>query len=287
MKGKLSIIVIAIIIVLLIVVSSSLYTVDQTKQAIVIQLGKPVGDIKAPGLHVKTPFIQQVIYFDKRLLVYDSPPTEIITSDKKNLIIDNYSKWYIKDPLQFYKSVKNEAGAQARLDDIIYAQLRVELGKHTLSEIVSKFRDQVMVTVTRECNILAKSYGIRVTDVRIKRADLPEQNEQHVFERMRAERSREAMRYRSEGEEKALEIRAGADKERTIILAEAGRKAEVLKGEGDAVAFKIYAEAYSQDPEFYAFTRSLEAYKNSLKDNMTLVAPPDSQFLKYLLPKKK
>ena len=287
MKGKLSIIVIAIIIVLLIVVSSSLYTVDQTKQAIVIQLGKPVGDIKAPGLHVKTPFIQQVIYFDKRLLVYDSPPTEIITSDKKNLIIDNYSKWYIEDPLQFYKSVKNEAGAQARLDDIIYAQLRVELGKHTLSEIVSKFRDQIMVTVTRECDILAKSYGIRVTDVRIKRADLPEQNEQHVFERMRAERSREAMRYRSEGEEKALEIRAGADKERTIILAEAGRKAEVLKGEGDAVAFKIYAEAYSQDPEFYAFTRSLEAYKNSLKDNMTLVAPPDSQFLKYLLPKKK
>ncbi|MCD6129392.1 MAG: protease modulator HflC [Deltaproteobacteria bacterium] len=287
MKGKLSIIVIAIIIVLLIVVSSSLYSVDQTKQAIVVQLGKPVGGIKAPGLHVKTPFIQQVIYFDKRLLVYDSPPTEIITSDKKNLIIDNYSKWYIEDPLQFYKSVKNEAGAQARLDDIVYAQLRVEMGKHTLSEIVSKFRNQIMVTVTKKCDMIGKSYGIRITDVRIKRADLPEQNEQHVFERMRAERSREAKRYRSEGEEEALKIRAGADKERTIILAEAERKAEVLKGEGDAVAFKIYAEAYSQDPEFYAFTRSLEAYKNSLKDNMTLVAAPDSQFLKYLLPKKK
>jgi membrane protease subunit HflC len=287
MKGKLSIIAIAIIIVLLIVVISSLYIVDQTKQAIVVQLGKPVGGVKYAGLHAKTPFIQQVIYFDKRLLVYDSPPAEIITSDKKNLIIDNYSKWYIEKPLQFYKSVKNEAGAQARLDDIVYAQLRVELGKHTLSEIVSKFRDQIMVTVTKECDILGKSYGIRIMDVRIKRADLPEQNEQHVFERMRAERSREAKRYRSEGEEEALKIRAGADKEKIIILAEAKRKSEVLKGEGDAVAFKIYAEAYSQDPEFYAFIRSLEAYKNSLKDNMTLVAPPDSQFLKYLLPKKK
>jgi membrane protease subunit HflC len=287
MKNKLSVLLIVVITFAAIALSVAFYSVDQTKQAIVLEFGKPVGGIKGAGLHIKIPFIQHVIYFDKRLLVYDSPPTEIITMDKKNLIIDNYAKWHITDPLLFYKSVRNETGAQARLDDIVYAQLRVEMGKHTLSDIVSKYRDKIMVTVTKKCNQLGKIYGIEVVDVRIKRADLPEQNEKHVFERMRAERSREAKRYRSEGQEEAIKIRSQADQERTIILAEAKKKSQTIKGNGDAEATAIYAQAYNKDKEFYKFTRSLEAYKNSLKKNSTLVISSDSDFLKYLFKNKK
>ncbi len=287
MNKKLGGLLLAVVVLAAIVLSGALYSVDQTKQAIVLEFGKPVGGVKNAGLHIKMPFVQQVIYFDKRLLVYDSPPTEIITMDKKNLIIDNYAKWYIADPLLFYKSVGNESGAQARLDDIVYAQLRVEMGKHTLSDIVSKYRDKIMTTVTKKCADLGKMYGIKVVDVRIKRADLPEQNEKHVFERMRAERSREAKRYRSEGQEEAIKIRSQADQERTIILAEAKKKSEIIKGNGDAEATKIYAQAYSKDKEFYKFARSLEAYKNSLKSNSTFVISSDSDFVKYLFKNKK
>ena len=260
----------------------SVYTVDQTEQAIVIQMGKPVGQVSQPGLHFKLPFVQRVVLFESRILLYDAPPAEILTKDKKNLVVDNYTKWKIIDPLKFYKTVKSEIGAQSRLDDIVYAQLRVELGKHDLVDIVSKTRDEVMKIVSDKSDVHASGYGIKVVDVRIKRADLPEQNEKHVFDRMRAERERQAKQYRSEGEEESVKITAKADMERTIILAKAYRESEKDKGEGDAQAVKIYADAYKQDSEFFEFTRSLEAYKKTLKKDTTLVISPDVKFFKYI-----
>jgi len=263
-------------------VSISVFTVDQTQQAIVIMLGKPMEGIFGPGLHFKIPFVQQVVYFENRILVYDAAPNEILTQDKKNLVVDNYTKWKITNPLKFYKTVKNIMGAQSRLDDIVYAQLRVELGRHDLSDIVSTTRTDIMSIVSKKADERSKDYGIDVVDVRIKRADLPEQNEKHVFDRMRAERERQARQYRSEGKEESQKITAKADMERSIILAKANKEAEKTKGEGDAKSIKIYADAYTQDVEFYEFLRSLEAYKKSLKDGTTLVISPDSKFLKYL-----
>lgn len=277
-----SIVIIISIIVALLLVSTAFYTVDQTQQAIVLQLGKPLEGVKGPGLHFKIPFVQQVKRFERRLLEYDAPPTEILAKDKKNLVVDNYSKWRIVDPLRFYKTVRTVIGARARLDDIIYSQLRVELGKHDLIEIISKKRNAIMVKVTEKSNEIAQKYGIEIVDVRIKRADLPEQNEKNVFDRMRAERERESKRYRSEGEEEALKIRAQADKQRTIILAEAKKKAEILKGEGEAIALRIYAEAFSQDPEFFEFYRTMQAYRKSLKGKMILILSPEAEFFKFL-----
>ena len=283
MGKKIGIIVVAII-VALIAVNAVFYTVDETKQAIVLQLGKPVGGIKGPGLHVKIPFIQTVKFYERRLLDYDAAPAEILTADKKNLVVDNFAKWQIVDPLQFLQTVRNVRGAQARLDDIIYAELRVELGRHIMSEIITKVRSEIMTNVTNRSNIKASEYGISVVDVRIKRADLPQQNEQAVFQRMRAERKRQAKKYRSEGKEASMKIKANADRDRTIIMAEAYRKSQTLRGEGDAEATRIYAEAYNQDEEFYDFTRSLEAYKKALDPNTTLVLSENDEFLKYLKP---
>lgn len=278
-KGKLGIIAALIVIF---VASLAVFTVDQTQQAIVIQLGKPLAGTYGPGLHFKVPFIQQVVQFERRILVYDATPTEILTKDKKNLVVDNYTKWYIEDPLRFYTTVKNENGAQSRLDDIVYAQLRVELGQHDLSDIVSSTRDFIMTKVTKKAVERAKDYGIHVVDVRIKRADLPEQNEKHVFGRMKAERERQAKQYRSEGEEESKKITAKADMERTIILAKAYKESEQLKGEGDAKAVKIYADAYQQDLQFYEFIRSLEAYKKALKKDAKLIIGVNSEFFKFM-----
>ncbi len=281
MKNK-GIIGLVIVFVIALMVSQSLFAVDQTQQAIVIQLGKPVGGISNPGLHVKLPVVQQVEYFEKRILLYDAAPTEILTKDKKNLVVDNYTKWKIIDPLTFFKTVKNELGAQSRLDDIVYAQLRVELGQHDLTDIVSTTRNDIMAIVTKKSSERAKEYGIDVIDVRIKRADLPEQNEKHVFGRMKAERERQAKTYRSEGTEESQKITAKADMERTIILANADKEAEQIKGAGDAQSIKIYADAYGKDLEFFEFVRSLEAYKQTLKTDLTLVISSDSKFFKYL-----
>lgn len=267
---------------LVVLVSFSLFTVDQTQQAIVIQMGKPRPHAYGPGLHFKIPFIQEVVSFESRILLYDASPTEVLTRDKKNLVVDNFTKWRIENPLIFYKSVRNETGAQSRLDDIVYAQLRVELGLHDLSDIVSTTRSAIMEDVTRIAAERAMVYGIEVVDVRIKRADLAEQNEKHVFERMRAEREREARQYRSEGEEESKKITTQADMEKAVILAEAYETAEVLRGEGDAEAIRIYAEAYQQDPEFFSYFRSLEAYKKTMKDRTKLVITPDVPFFRYL-----
>ncbi|MEW6543136.1 MAG: protease modulator HflC [Nitrospirota bacterium] len=274
---------IGVVLILLVVLGASpFFIVDVTQTAIVVQLGKPVRTITQPGLQFKAPFIQEVTYFDKRLLDYDSSAQDVITQDKKTLLIDNFAKWRIINPLKVYQAFQTQRGALRRLDDIIYSELRVELGRHDLSEIVSKTRAQIMAVVTERANEKAKAYGIEIQDVRIKRADLPEQNEKAVFARMQAERERQAKQYRAEGAEEAQKIRSDAEKDREIILAEAYKTAEELRGDGDAKAFKIYAEAYRQDPKFFEFTRSMEAYKKTFSTNSTIVISPDSEFFKYL-----
>jgi membrane protease subunit HflC len=273
---------ILIIIAVLILANLTLFTVDETKQAIVLQFGKPVRAIKESGLNWKLPFIQNVRYFEDRLLIYDSAPTEIITKDKKTLIVDNYARWRIINPLTFLQTVRDINGAQTRLDDIVYSELRVDLGLFNMSEIVSEKRESIMERVTKICNEKANTYGIEIVDVRIKRVDLPPENEKYIFERMKAERERIAKQYRAEGEEESAKIIAETEKEKTVILAEAYKTAQILKGEGDAEAAKIYTESFNQDPEFYKFLRTLEAYKNTFKDKTTLLFSSESEFLKYL-----
>jgi len=270
------------LIVIAVVLAASVFTVDETEQAIVTQMGKYVRTVAEPGLGFKVPFLQSVHRFEDRILEYDAAAAPIITSDKKHLDIDNYARWRIIDPLKFYQTVRDEFGAQARLDDIVFSELREEVARHTLTEIVSVNREAIMEKVHEQCAKKAREYGIEVIDVRIKRADLPAEVARSVYERMKAERQRIAKKYRSEGEEEAVKIRAITDKEKTILLAESYRQAEKLKGEGDAEAIKIYAQAFEQDPEFFAFVRTLEAYKKSLASNTTIVLPSDSEFFEYL-----
>lgn len=267
----------------LVILVQSVYTVDQTERAIVLELGKPVSDeSQGPGLHFKLPFVQNVVVFDSRILNYDAEPAEILTRDKKNMVVDNFTRWRITDPLQFYRTVRDIPRAQARLDDIIYSELRVALGNYTLIEIVSGKRGQITQKVTDKANELVREYGVEVVDVRIRRTDLPAENARAIYGRMRAERQRQAKQYRSEGEEESSKITALADRERTILLAEARRQAAVLRGEGEAEAISLWAGALNRDPEFFAFQRSLEAYEKSLKDNSRLVLTPESPFFKYM-----
>ncbi len=273
---------IAVVIGLFLLGASPFFIVDITQTAIVVQLGKPVNNVTEPGLYLKVPFIQEVTYFDKRLLDYDSSAQDVITQDKKTLLLDNFAKWRITDPLKVYQAFQSQRGALQRLHDIIYSELRVELGRHDLSEIVSKTRAEIMKIVTERANEKASAYGIAIQDVRIKRADLPEQNEKAVFARMQAERERQAKQYRAEGAEEAQKIRSEAEKDREIILAEAYRESEELRGSGDAKAFRIYADAYRQDQRFFEFTRSMEAYKKTFNDKSTVVMSPDSEFFRYL-----
>ena len=258
------------------------FTVPVWMQAVVVQLGDPVRTITEPGLYVRVPFIQEVLYFDKRLLDYEASPKEILTKDKQQLVVDNYSRWRIDDPLQFYRTVRNEAGAQSRLDDIVYSDLRETLGRHTLSDIVSGQRSALMEQVTTASDVKARAYGIRLIDVRIKRADLPEKNEQNVFNRMRTERERQAKRFRAEGDEEARKVRSDADKQVRILTADARQKAEITRGEGDAQAVKIFADAYGRDPEFYAFVRAMEAYRKAIDTETTLILSTDSDFFRWL-----
>lgn len=263
--------------------TSMFFTVNEIQYAIVFQFGKSQNVVTEPGLYFKIPLIQNVSYFDSRILEYDAAPKPVVTQDKKTLIVDNFARWKIDDPLQFFKSVRNEGIAVSRIDDIIYSILREELGKHDLIEIVNYNRSEIMATVTEKSAIQLKEYGIDVKDVRIKRADLPEENEKAVFDRMRAERNRQAKQYRSEGEEEALKIRALTDKEKKIILAEAYKKAETLRGEGDGDAISIYAKSYEKSPSFYEFVRTLEAYETTFENGETdVVLSSDSDFLKFM-----
>jgi len=278
------IITIILLVIILIAARLTLFTVDETQQAIITQLGKFVRTVKEPGLKVKIPLIQTVHKFEKRVLEYDAAAAKVITKDKKHLLLDNYARWRIVEPLRFYQTVQNKAGAQARLDDIVFSEIREELARHTLTEIVSINREAIMDKVGRQCDEKGQEYGIQVIDVRIKRADLPDEVTHSVYARMKAERQRIAKKYRSEGEEKAEMIRAQAEKEKTILLAESYQKSEKIRGQGDAEAITIYAEAFERDPEFYAFVRTLEAYERSLKTDTTLVLPGNSEFFKYLAP---
>ena len=272
---------ILIVVVLLLCLNSAAFIVDETKQAILVQLGRPVSGLLGPGLHFKIPFIQEAIQFERRTLDYDAAPAEILTADKKNLVVDNYGKWQIEDPLLFYQRVRDVNGALARLQDIIYAELRVELGRHLMADIIAKLRPEIMESVRKRADDQARSYGINIVDVRIKRADLPKENERAVFERMRTERDRQAKKYRSEGREASLKIKAAADRERTILLAEAYRNSQELRGQGDAEATKIYAEAYSRDPEFFSFMRTLDAYLKSFDQSTTILLSSEDEFLNY------
>ena len=278
------ILVIVIIVVIAAVLYASLFTVDETEQAIVTQLGKFVRDVNQPGLHFKIPLVQTEHKFEARVLEYDAAAKTIITGDKKHLDIDNYARWKIIDPLKFYQTAKNVENAQSLLDDIVFSEMREELARHTLTEIVSVNRKQIMDKVAEQCKLKTGDYGIQIIDVRIKRADLPEGVTHSVYGRMRAEREKEAKKYRSEGEEESVKIKAETDKEKKILLAGSYREAEKLMGEGDANAITIYAEAFEKDPEFYSFVRTLKAYESSLGTGTTIVMPSDSEFFQYLSP---
>jgi len=265
---------------------TSVFIVDETEQVVILQFGKPVRIITEPGLRMKVPFpIQEKNVFDNRLLEYDSPPEEILSKDKKSLIVDNYVRWKIVDPLQFLKTVQAIPTALSRMDDIVYSELRRELGTHDMVEIITENREELMEKVTVASNLSTRDYGIEVVDVRIRRVDLPSQNEESIYARMDAERKRQANKFRSEGEEEAQKIRATTDRDKTIILADAYKQAERIRGEGDAKAVEVYADAYSADPKFYEFVRTLDAYKKIINDKTMLVIPSDSRLFKLLLDK--
>jgi len=265
---------------------TSIFVVDEREQVVILQFGKPVRTISEPGLNMKVPFpIQEKIIFDNRLLEYDSPPEEILSKDKKTLIVDNYVRWKIVDPLQFLKTVQAIPTALSRMDDIVYSELRRELGTHDMVDIITDNREAIMEVVTQASNVATMDYGISVVDVRIRRVDLPTENEESIYARMDAERKRQANKFRSEGEEEAQKIRAATDKDKTIILADAYKEAERVRGEGDAKAVEVYADAYSADPKFYEFVRTLDAYKKVIDDKTTLVLPSDSRLFKLLMDK--
>ena len=270
--------------ILAVVGFSSIFIVDETQQVVILQLGKPVKTVTKPGLNVKLPFpFQEKITFDDRLLEYDSPPEEILSKDKKSLIVDNYVRWKIVDPLQFLKTVQAIPTAKSRMDDIVYSELRRELGTHDMVEIITENREEIMDIVTRQSNSATLAYGISVVDVRIRRVDLPAENEESIYARMEAERKRQANKFRSEGEEEAQKIRAATDRDKTIILADAYKEAEKIRGEGDARAVQIYARSYSADPKFYEFVRTLDTYKQVVDDKTTLVLPSGTKLFKLLM----
>lgn len=259
------------------------YVLDETEQGVIVQFGKPVRVVRESGFHLKLPYPFQVVQkFERRLLEYDSPPEEVITRDKKTLVVDSYVRWRIADPLVFLRTVVSESGAVVRIDDVVYSELRTEIGRVDLFDLVSKVRGEVMSRVTARSNEKTREFGVEIVDVRIKRADLPKQNEEAVFQRMKSERERQARQYRSEGEEEATKIRAEADKERALILAEAEKQAQMLRGEGEAEALRIYARAYAKNPEFFVFLKTLELYEKSLKEGDTLILTPASDLLRYL-----
>ena len=256
--------------------------VDESEQVIVTQFGEYIRTIQQPGLAVKIPFLHSAIRFDRRILASDAPEAEYLSQDKKRLVADPVTRWRITDPLLFFKTVRDESGARARLDDLVFSELRSEVASHTFATVIGTKREAIMDTVAKSVREKASAFGIEVVDVRIKRADLPREVQASVFARMQAEREEEAKRYRSEGDEEANKLRAQTDKEATIVLAAAEQDAQILRGEGDATATRIYAEAYGKDPEFYRFVRSLQSYELFLGKRSTLVLSADSPLLDYL-----
>ena len=277
-----AVIVAILVIVALVVLRQSVFSVDMTQQALVLQFGRHVRTVKEPGVHFKVPFYQQATRYEKRVLTSDIKPGEYLTLDKKRVVTDPVSRWRIEDPLQFFKTVANEAGALARLEPIVLSELRDELAKYNFADIIAAQRGLIMDNVSERVREKATDFGIEVVDVRIKRADLPFEVQASVFARMKAERGRIALRYRAEGDELAAKVRADADKEATIVAARAYAESQKLMGEGDAQATAIYAKAFEQDAEFYGFLRTLEAYQKFLAQQTTLVLSSDSELFRYL-----
>jgi len=277
-------IVAVLVLVLLIVGYGSLFTVYQTKQALVIRLGNPIRVVAAPGLHVKSPLIDSVIYIDKRILDLESPPQEVIASDQKRLVVDAFARYRIEDPLKFYQTVSTIEGARSRLSTLLVSALRRVLGESTFIHVVRDERPQLTARMREQLDREAAAFGIVVVDVRIRRADLPEQNSQAVYQRMQSERQRIAAEARAQGSQRSQEIRARADRDVTVLIADSQSKAEQTRGEGDAKRNQIFAEAYGRDPGFFAFYRSMQAYETGLRSNDTrMLLRPDSDFFRYFV----
>jgi membrane protease subunit HflC len=272
----------AILLLIAVVVGySTFFTVNQTKQALVVRLGQPVRVITEPGLNVKVPFIDTVIYIDKRILDLESPAQEVIASDQKRLVVDAFARYRIMDPLKFYQTV-GENGANSQLAILLNSALRSVLGGATLVDVVRNMREQLMSQVRSQLDHEAQQFGIQVVDVRIRRADLPEQNSQAVYQRMQTERQREAAEFRAQGSQKGQEIRAKADRDVTVLLADATSQAEQVRGQGDSERNRIFADAYNRDPGFFAFYRSMQAYEKSMQHSDTrLVLKPDTDFFRF------
>ena len=279
---KLNRILIPIIIVIGFAIYLSLFVVKEINQAIVLQFGDPKKVIVEPGLQVKIPFIQNVVFLDRRILNLDAPPEEVIASDQKRLIVDAYARFKIIDPLKFYISVGDERVARSRLSTIINSRIRSVLGKQSLANLLSEDRSKQMALIQEGVNAEAENFGIKIIDVRIKRADLPQANSEAIYKRMQTEREREAKEFRAKGAEMAVTITSTADKEVTVILANAKKQSEIMKGEGDGQRNKIFANAFGRDPEFFAFYRAMQAYEKSLIGGDTsLILSPDSDFFKF------
>ena len=269
-------------IALLFLLLNALFTVHQTQQALVLQFGNPVRILQEPGLHLKVPFVQQVDYFEKRVLDFDAPSVELVLGDQKRLVVDAFARYRITDPLRFRQSVGTELAFRGRLEPIVFSSLRSVLGEAPLFSILSQDRNQLMERIKSEANKALAGFGVELVDVRIKRADLPPENSQAVFQRMQTERQREAKELRAQGAEVGQRIRARADRERRVLIAEAEREAAIARGQGDAEAIRIFAEAYGQNPDFFDFYRSLQAYRDALGDGSTsFVLSPDSEFFRF------
>src|SRR3954452_23845764 len=275
-------IVAAILLVALILAYGALFTVYQTRQALVVRLGQPVRVVTEPGLHFKIPLIDSVISVDKRILDLENPAQEVIASDQKRLVVDAFARYRINDVLKFYQSVGSVERVNSQLSILLNSALRRVLGEATLTHVVRDERAQLMARVRDQLDSEAQSFGISVVDVRIRRADLPEQNSQAVYQRMQTERQREAAEFRAQGSQRAQEIRARADRDVTVLLADAQSKGEQTRGEGDAERNRIFAEAFGRDPEFFSFYRSMQAYETGLRPNDTrMLLKPDSDFFRY------
>ena len=271
-----------IIIIIAAVAFFSIFIVKEVNQAIVLQFGDPKRIITKPGLNFKLPFIQNVVFLDKRILNLDTPPEEVIASDQKRLIVDAFARFQIVDPLKFYISVGNERVARSRLSTIINSRIRNVLGQQELQTLLSKDRTKQMTLIQEGVNNEAENFGIKIVDVRIKRADLPQANSEAIYRRMQTEREREAKEFRARGAEMAVTITSTADKEVTVILADAQKKSEIMKGEGDGQRNKIFANAFGKDPEFFGFYRAMQAYERALIGGETsLILSPDSEFFKF------
>jgi modulator of FtsH protease HflC len=282
MSNRILIALAVVLILIGVLISSSLFIVNQTESALVLQFGQPRREVRTPGLWVKRPFIENVVFYDNRVLDYEPPPEEVIVSDQKRLVVDSYARYRIIDPLLFYQTVGTEEGVRARLSAIVNGSLRRVLGNVTLSDILSVKRAGIMIQIRDEVAEAAKTFGIKVVDVRLRRADLPEENSEAIYARMKSERQQQASQYRGEGAEAAQTVRANAERERTVILAEAQRDAQRVRGDGDAQAIKIYADAFGKDKQFFAFYRSLQAYRAALNNRDTsFVLSPDNSFFRF------